>query len=264
MKTSALFAVCMAVATLLSAGSFSGVDLVKCRNYANDWGKGFTKIKMIEQDLIEGRWTTRQTTEEKTFFFTEKGQLQILIKDGEGYFHFDAKTWKVAEIAGQPVLVLKEKNGLTKNAFINQNCEGITLTDIVSDQTLSLEYHSIKAPGTCNKVKNHLIGYWTNVSAMESVNHNKIQQGAFVNYFFSDDGTYALEYGSTQQNIEVRGTWKVSKDGRFLLLEKKDGSYQVVRIGQVDDHGMVLEQVMKSSEINQFFQASNKTFAFIK
>ena len=264
MKTSALFAVCMAVATLLSADSFSGVDFLKCRDYNTEWGEGLSKTKMIEQDLIKGRWTAQHLEGERTYFFTDQGQLQIFILDEAGYLGFTTKKWSVTNFSGQPVLILTGQDGLVNTSFINQHCEGITLTDIATDEILSLDYHSFKLTGDSYQVENNLLGQWTNVTALVSENAGKSQKGVFLSYFFSDDGTYSLEYGNSQQNIRESGTWKVSKDSQFLLLEKEGAGCQVVRIGQVDDHGLVLEQVMRSSEINEFFDASNKMFAFIK
>ena len=272
MKTSALFLVMMAVASFLSARPFNDSDFIKCRDYATDLAKNFSTIQLIEHDLVHGTWTsTLPNGFDNTYLFTKEGLVQILQTDLHGKKSYQSSFWRVAEFDGQPFLVLSNKERKEKLLSVMQNCEGIILKDVVCHNILTLHYQPLKASPKLNLTKAYLVGEWTNVSAFENMKDNKNALGSYLDYQFSADGTFTRDYGNQQNKVSEIGTWEISKDNQYLLLHVAEKNNienirctQVIRIAQVDDHGLILELVMNSSEINDFFGSANKTFAFIK
>ncbi len=272
MKTSALFAVIMATTTFLSAHSVSDSDFIKCREYAVGLDKNFSTSHLIEHDLIHGIWTALLPDGmENTYLFTQKGLVQILQTDLDGNRSYQSSFWRVAEFDSQPFLILSDNEHKEKLLSVDQTCEGITLTDVVNHQVLAIHYQPLKASPKLNLTKDYLVGEWTNVSAFENLENNKTGIGSFLDFQFAADGTYTCNYGNREIKVSEIGTWEISKDNQYLLLhaaEDKDFENikctQVIRISQVDDHGLILEQVMKTNDINEFFGSNNKTFAFIK
>ena len=272
MKTSACFAVCMAVATFLSAHAFTSPDFLKCRDYGTEWGKNFSTIQLIEHDLVNATWTaTAQNGSERNYLFTQEGLLQILSTDAHGNKSYQSTFWRVAEFDNQPFLVLSDDHRKEKLLEVAQTCEGLTLIDVVSKSKLLLDYQPLKSSPKLNLARAYMVGEWTNVTAFETTKNNSKAASGYLNYRFSADGLFTCEFGDNKEKVIEKGAWEISKDGQFLLLHisAKDDietitGTAVIRIAQVDDHGLVLEQVMKTSSVNEFFEATNKTFAFIK
>ena len=78
-------------------------------------------------------------------------------------------------------------------------------------------------------------------------------------------------YGNRMEKRKATGRWELSRDGQFLLLHIEQntdpslsGGIKVVQINQLDDHGLVLEEVMKESETEEFFEVENRVFTFIR
>ncbi len=272
MKTSALFALLMAAATFLSAHDGVGFDITKCRDYSPKVLTGLSTTKLIEHDFVNGVWTTtNKNGSEKTYQFTTEGLLQILNTDLDGHKSYNSIFWRIDEFDSQSFLILSEPSGSEKLLSINQTCEGLILTDVVYNETLEFDYQPLRASIKSNLTKAYMVGEWTNVSVFENQENKKIKAGSYFNYQFSADGTFTCDFGSTKVNHQETGVWEVSKDCQYLLLHVADKkcnenikSTKVIRITQVDDHGLILEQVMKTSDINDFFGADNKTYAFIK
>lgn len=272
MKTSAWFVFCMAFTAILYAHTPTEWDVIKCRDYSTEIKKDFTTVQLVEHDLVNGNWTGfTPGGENNNYLFTEEGLLQIISTNRAGHKAYRSTFWRVAEFDGQPFLVVSDDNRKEKLLKVDQTCEGLTLQDVVNKEVFSLEYHPLRASAKRNLTKAYMIGEWTNVSAMEVEGNPSHAKGAFLQFQFSTYGTYSCYYGNNSKKVVENGTWEISKDNQFLLLHVADGdnleatkNTQVIRIAQVDDHGLVLEQVMKTSDVNEFFGATNKTFAFIR
>ena len=107
MKTAALFAIGMAMAICTSATNTSHFDVAKCREIPG-LKKEATTAQKIEADLINGTWTANSENGQDTYFFTNKGLVQILTTDRYGYQKFSASLWRVVEEDGHPFLVLSD------------------------------------------------------------------------------------------------------------------------------------------------------------
>lgn len=272
MKASALFAACMAMVISLSAHTNnSNLNFAKCRDYVSDWEKGLSIVQLIEKDLTLGTWTnTVSNGNENTYLFTEEGLLQILVTDKKGFKSYESTFWRVSVFDNQPFLVLSNNNREEKLMRVDQTCNGLTLTDMVASDVMLLDYQPIRASKKLNLTKAYMVGEWTNVTAIET-NQPEKAFGAHINYQFEADGTFTYDIGNNDFEKSKKGTWQISKDGQFLLLHVAEGDNletieetQVIRIAQVDDHGLMLEHVMKSNEVKEYFNGTNKVFAFIK
>ncbi len=272
MKTSACFVILMAAVTLLSANIPSEIDLVKCRDYFGNFKKDLSTVQLIEHDLVHGNWSTLSANgNQEKYYFNREGLLQVLHSGKDGQVTYHSTFWRVAEFDGQPFLVVSDDQRKEKLMQVDQTCEGITLRDVVSNEVFQLEYQPVRSTAKLNLTKAYMVGDWTNVSAMEVAERTPQVRGAFLQYQFSTDGTFSRHYGNHTKRIVEIGSWEISNDGQFLLLHIAEGdnmesarSTQVIRVAQVDDHGLVLEQVMKTSDVNDFFGADNKTYAFIR
>ncbi len=272
MKTSALLAMLMVVASYSFANTLTNSDLAKCRDYSPNVLKGLSTTSLVEHDLVNGMWTsTNKNGIEKTYQFTSEGLLQMLSTDKKGYKSYQSIFWRIDEFDAKPFLILSNENGTEKLMRINQTCEGLLLTDMVCEEIVSLNYQPLRASKRFNLTRAYLVGEWTNVSMFDSSKGNEQLNGSFFGYQFFANGTFVCEYGNAKSSVTENGVWEISKDCQFLLLHASDENDEtdikatkVIRIAQVDDHGLILEQIMKSSDVNDFFNANNKTYAFIK
>ncbi len=272
MKTSALFVLLMAAATFLPAHAGTSFDITKCRDYSPKVLKGLSATKLIEHDFINGTWTTTHNNgEEETYLFTAEGLVQILNTDPDGNKAYRSIFWRIDEFDSQPFLILSEDSGQEKLLSIDQTCEGLVLTDVVLNEVSTFDYQPLKASTKSNLTKAYMVGEWTNVSVFENVIDENKAAGSYLNYQFTADGTFTCNFGNAKVNFEEIGIWEVSKDCQYLLLHVAEGqdieqvkTTKVIRIAQVDDHGLILEQVMKTNDINEFFGSDNKMYAFIK
>ena len=271
MKTSACSAVCMAMAILLCAPAVGATDLFNCRDYVVEGGSNLSKTKRIEKDLKSGIWTTTTSgRHEETYLFTDDGLVQILVTNEQGFKTYQSKNWEITEFNGLPVLTLSKLDRKKRQWIVVQTCEGITLTDLAGNMQLWLDYQPLRSSSELNLFQAYLSGEWTNVSAFET-ERKKGTDSNFLRYQFSVDGYFSCEYGNQSETITENGTWEISKDAQFLLLQITESNAPenglgtaVIRIAHLDEHGLVLEQVMKTNVINDFFAATNKTFTFIK
>lgn len=270
MKFAALLASLLAMATAMVG--HTNFDIIKCRDYLSNVDKGSTSLEHIKLDLLNGKWSLNETTDNETIFlFDENGTLHQFDKDFEGHTSYQALFWDVAFLKGQPILKLTEMDHHEKWMNIEQTCDGLTLTSIYGQEVLNLGFQPFTAPKKLDKATNSLMGDWANVTALEATNEASKTQGAFLNYNFESNGRFVHEYGNQASSVTEKGQWELSRDGQFLLLHIFECSepnlvqgVKVIKVNHLDGHALVLEEVMKESHLNQFFDSENKVFTFIK
>lgn len=259
MKTSAFIAILLAATTALSAMPISPSENARCRELSErriDIPLG----QVVEHDLLNGDWTFTGKAALKTFQFGDNGQVSVFSKDKKGYWSYEPMKWHVEVTNNIASLVL---NG--QKMQLLQTCEGIILTDFSTGKTMELAYAPATAAARARLVQDKLVGEWTNVTSFGDEAKCDRAKGAFLSYEFRSNGTYICNYGNQQDVADEKGSWEISRDGQFLLLRSNSGAgIEVVRINTVDDHGLVLDQVMRTSEIGEFFCSDAKSLAFIK
>lgn len=269
MKTSAFIAILLAATTALSAMTVSPCEKARCRELAS-LSLEMPVKELIAIDLVNGVWIFENSQTKQEYQFDDDGRAGILSKDKEGYLSYESFQWRVEVVHDVPFLAM-EGAGEVAYLQVEQTCEGLNLVNPLDNNAITL-LHSAKAKNSnAMAVKARLVGDWTNVTMFDSEQKCENAKGAFFNYEFKMDGTYACSYGSQSQVAEERGIFEVSSDGQFLLLkvEKSDmstcvGGTKVIRINQVDDHGLILEQAMRTNDVSEFFCTDVKSFAFIK
>ena len=256
MKAFALAAVLMVGVSVLSAMNIFPSENTRCRDLAKAPSERTADLR-VAQDLMNGAWSLSAG---ERYEFHENGRLFIFSENMEA----TVCQWEVNIYGGMPVLEISDKNGILKTYKVEQTCAGITLTNLVNHDAFILDYIPMDMPGHGNKIKTKLSGEWTNVTFFESTQKCDNANGAYLNYVFDINGTYTCKYGSQSNRHMEMGVWAVSKDGQFLLLTTKMGSTSVLRIANVDGHGLILEQAMTTNDISEFFCSEQTSFAFIK
>lgn len=260
MKLSALIAILMAGATSMFAMNDISTENTRCRELAKAPSSISADLR-VAQDLVNGAWLTSSKSK---YEFTENGSLAVFSKNKKGEMTAEVSTWNVDIVEGTPVLLINDKKAGTELFHVRQTCDGLNLVSVTTHDMMTLEYVSVARPGFANDVKANLPGEWTNVSLIESKKNCDNSNGSYLNYSFGENGRYRIDYGSrTSQELE-EGSWSISKDGQFLLLTNTLGMTSVIRIAQVDNHGLILEQIMKTNDINEYFCSVQTSFAFIK
>ena len=270
MKIAALLASLLAMATAMVGHTNS--DIIKCRDYLSKVDKGLTTLENIEFDLLNGKWSLNETSDNETvFLFDENGTAHQFDKDLAGHTSYQALFWDVAFLKGQPILKLTEMDHHEKWMNIEQTCSGLTLTNLYGKEILNLDFQPFTAPKKMDKVTASLMGDWANVTELEPSDEAAKTQGVFLNYYFESNGHFVHEYGNSESSVTEKGQWELSRDGQFLLLHVFECSepnlaqgVKVVKVNHLDGHALVLEEVMKESQLSQFFDSKNKVFTFIK
>lgn len=257
MKKSALFAMLMAGATLLSATDIYSAKNARCREMAKPLAGVKTEI-WIAQDLQNATW---EAPNESTYEFFPNGDMFLFSKNKKEAV---PGAWDVEIQNGKPVLIMAEKNRIATTYYVEQTCEGLDLTDVVNHDAFSLHHRPLALPGKNLEMKKNLLGEWTNVTFFDSDKKCDHAAGGHFNYTFNKNGNYECNYGSQSHNNIEKGKWTISKDGQFLLLKTNTGEASIVKIANLDNHGMVLEQAMNTNKISDFFCSDLTAFVFIK
>lgn len=260
MRLSALIAILMAGVTSMFATNDFSSENTRCRELA-EASVSVAADARAALDLVNGLWTDDSQT---TYVFSKNGSLILFSKNGKGETRANLSDWKVDMLDDVPVLFIYGKSTGAELFHIEQTCQGIDLTNLANHDLISLDYKTIPRSGHANKVEKNLPGDWTSVTLIESEKKCESVRGAYLNYSFGENGRYRIDYGSQATQELEEGKWSVSKDGQFLLLTDSFGNVSVIRIAQVDSHGLILEQVMASNEISEYFCSEQTSFAFIK
>jgi hypothetical protein len=260
MKTSALIAILMAGVTFMSAANIFPSENTRCRELAKSPVEMSDHL-FIAKDLMNGIWVS---DDDSKYEFGTNGTLAVFSNHKNEQVSADLSGWKVEMLDGAPVLLVLKTGAYPIMYDVEQTCEGIKLVNKYNHDVISLDFVEVALPGHACEVKKNLLGAWTNVTLIESDEKCEHGKGAYLNYDFAKDGTYQCKYGSQTLNEMEIGTWSVSKDGQFLLLTSNLGSTSVVRIDRVDNHGLILEQVMTTNEIGDYFCSEQSSFTFIK
>ena len=115
-------------------------------------------------------------------------------------------------------------------------------------------------------VENSLIGSWENsIYPFEVQAENgtrKQMEGAFLKYYFNENGTYKKVMGTREKKIEEFGSWEVSEDASTLVITSDCTATQSIKIKYLQLDELVLEQSLKSTEVD--FCTGVKDFFFNK
>ncbi len=258
MKRSALILMLSLMVTAAFSFQYIAQETLDCRETVLNLELPTAKI--IKYDLTHGLWTQNDEFGNKRIYqFNETGEMIIREEHANGHAFFQTLAWRVEDLTPAPFLVLSGNSAFNEKMFlIKLNCPGMVLTDISNREELTLKYLPMEADADLNQLKSNLLGDWTNITY--GVEHPQL---AFQNICLRPDGTFSMV--KMDGNTE-KGSWEVSKDGKFLLLTltesrtNRNPGRMIARISKVDSHGLVLDQTVALGENN--FEL--RTFTFIK
>ena len=270
MKFSALLAFFLAMAT--SMVGHTDFNITKCRDYLSEVDENLTAVKLVEMDLVNGKWTAvGNDLSTLTYLFGENGTLHQFNEDRSGNTSYGQLFWNVITMDKKLVLKLTAIDHDEKWMNIEQTCEGITLANLSGNEILTIGYQPFSVPKKMDAMENSLLGEWTNVTVLQTTSEPAKTAGAYVNINFDTNGSFVHEYGNRATTVIEKGQWEISRDGQFLLLHIHESNepissngVKVIKINQMDDHGLVLEDVMKEGGVGHFFDTKNRVFTFIR
>lgn len=122
------------------------------------------------------------------------------------------------------------------------------LLDCCTSEETSLDSGLIEdGPETAiqRNVKASMIGTWESTEypfVAKSGNKKGKKEGAFLLYTFSPDGTYSISYGDASAEVEEKGIWTISSNGKKIrLLAENAKRSQTILIKYLEFDELVLQ-----------------------
>lgn len=205
----------------------------------------------IEMDLISGQWEQSNLR----VYFNEDGTSDWLSEKQNGEWSYQEKKWTMSGTPDMPLLEIKQENGATEQYFVEPTCQGVMLQKTATTETLQLDYHPMNLPHPQKGLQKELNGSWEHLLSPAQVEElqvleasNILHQQAWVRLHFSPNGIFTKELIAPDADIHIRetGTWKVSRDGQFILLNNLHGVQRAdsrcIRLKYIELDELVLEQ----------------------
>ncbi len=272
MKTSAIIALFLAIASMVSAGAFPD-SAPKCRKNFIQNDLSLPTSQIIFNDLTSGIWaTTPGENVEETYVFHENGAADIFSVSAIGGSHWRSLQWAIEQQNGQANLVFIGQASAARTQFaVRQTCEGAVFTNTANASEIVLKWRPALSQENMKTIKTRLSGEWTNVTDFSQYTDqcygHENRKGAFLRYEFREDGTLICDFGNSQEEHHEKGNWALSADGQFLLFSIKNNeetSIGLAKINGLDDHSMNLQLLMQPKYFNDFLCSEIMQLAFIK
>lgn len=94
-------------------------------------------------------------------------------------------------------------------------------------------------------IKATMIGKWESTVYpfnLKNGKKNSRLEGAFLQYTFRPDGTYAISYGDVETRFEEKGTWNISANGKEIELKARNSKKsQTIIIKYLEFDELVLQ-----------------------
>ena len=273
------------MALAISCQAFSGVPTTEdgCRLTLNqpDW---ISKELRVEQDLLEGVWIEDlddfdvATKMERIFQFRDFGVLDEIAIFDDGNTSYHHHLWDVVSIDGRVYLDIIDNNLDDQLRYeVEQNCEGLVLTDVVTQDIIFLNYSGKQPDFFVVALFHNFVGDWMHTvypfelkgAHAEACGTSMEMEGAYLRYQFREDGSYTKEMGNAEIKSIEQGFWEVSKDGQYLVFYvSKDGrpetvyTSQYARILDARLGKFRIEHSMTTSDVDGLFCTAPKAFSF--
>lgn len=203
-----------------------------CRISLQDINPELHPQEQVRQDLIQGNWQS-ETQQAIQWEFQEDGTVYLLSQQADGAVSSAAGNWRVAYELATPVLYLENgQDRSTMRYIVEQTCDGIELENIDNEEALTLDYVKTK-PTAKSAALRQITGHWENTLNPQQIKAiPALYSGgtpspvkAKLSLDFYGDGSFAQVLESAEKRIahEIKGTWMLSKDARFLILDLQLG-----------------------------------------
>jgi len=228
--------------------------------------------EQVKTDLVSGQWSQGENVQ---VFFNEDGTSDWLQREASGQWNYTQHRWAVENTSNGPTLILQNGAQAAHQYRLEPTCEGISLFSPDYRESIVLGYEPLGGNNRSKSVTRSVAGEWEHtltpaqlkeldILDIQNVDH----QRARVRLYLSENGTFSKELLCASANIHIRetGTWKVSRDGQFLLFNDLDGNQVVnsrcIRLKYLELDEMVLEQALAFAKTGT--QTSAQDFYFNK
>jgi len=152
------------------------------------------------------------------------------------------------------------ESGATSNFAVDVICNRLQL---IGTDFSSIALEQVKRQEGEQK-RRLLNGAWGNTTYPFEVSRQRApdMKQAYLQYQFSEDGTFVRKLGNQKHKIQETGTYLVSDDGDYLLLQFDEGCVTVVALKYLRLDELVLQHVLRCED--PAFATGRKDFYFNK
>ena len=193
--------------------------------------------------LVKGTWKSASKTDEKYIHFTPNGKAEIIKFSQKTASHYIIGSWELRQVEDGAYyfqVTYNEERKMQK-AEVQLTCGEITLINLSTGtkQRFQLE----KPAPNLMKVTDGLMGKW------QYANYTNTSNLKYLNYSFTAQGQYQIKIQKENYCTDELGSWNLSKDARFILLNPNDGSRaRLIRIKYLESDELVLEHATLLSD----------------
>ncbi len=222
--------------------------------------ENLTASTQLIRALPDGQWRGELRNGEKVVLqFYASGQAEWFTFGRKGLHHHQAYRWAVLPFtAAQAALELADRNsGSTLQFTVKTNCQSIELTEKGGPLFLELFHEPNDNEETLSRMKKLLTGKWENTTYpfdLPSID------GAYLKYSFQNNGQFSRSLGSSSQALQEQGQWKLSKDGKHLILNFENGLTALAEVKYLEMDELVLKHVLSCED--KSFTTALKDFFF--
>lgn len=228
-------------------------DTAPCRDYFKELNATLSPVEQVRQDLIQGTWASKEA-EVADWSFQDDGTLFVVRQSGKEY-RVEKAAWTVQYHHTAAILYLSDMDHQKELRYlVEQNCDGINLENVDSDELLLLQYQK-GSERRYRSVMQTIQGHWEHNLASEVIaslpsfsTSNGPPVKAKILVDLKADGTFAQTLISAAQDIRKTtfGKWVLSPSGKFLIVYALDGSRKIrcLPIQYLEYDELVLSQLL--------------------
>ncbi len=229
-----------------------------CRLTLSAPSPALTPIEQVRLDLVSGSWQSESVSvyakNVHILQFDENGYAYWLTGEQGAPGNCVRYSWALAEKQGVVYLYLRN-NQSERAFFLESTCDGLNLIEEGTENVLSFKFQQNISTDSLARIIKQLTGKWEHspmapdIFVAEGLCATREQAISSVfRYSFRPDGTFSKGLHSDELGIDLidEGRWRISADGKFLLLERfeADAPYvEMIQIKYLNLDEMVLCQI---------------------
>ncbi|MBK8880163.1 MAG: hypothetical protein IPN74_17030 [Haliscomenobacter sp.] len=229
-----------------------------CRLAFSAPSPALTAMEQVRQDLVSGSWHCQMVTayakNVHVLQFDENGFAYWLTGEEGTPGNCQRYSWALSEEEGTVWLYLRNKQA-ERAFFLESTCEGLNLVERGTGIVLAFEFQQSISTDSLARIVKQLTGKWEHspmapdIFVEEGLCATREQAiSAVFRYSFRPDGTFSKGLHSDELGIDLvdEGRWKITGDGKYILLERfeADASYvEMIQIKHLNLDELVLCQI---------------------
>lgn len=216
-----------------------------CRLTFSAPSSALTAVEQVRLDLVSGTWQCETVSVYATSMhvlqFGENGYAYWLTGEGGAPGECLRYSWTLVEEKGKVYLYLRNKQ--TERAFsLESTCEGLNLQEQGTATVLAFRFQQAISTDSLARIVKQLTGKWEHSPTAPDI---FVEEGlcatreqaisAVFRYSFRPDGTFSKGLHSDELGIDLidEGRWRLSGDGKYLLLERFEADAPYVETIQI-------------------------------